>query len=129
MNDRETIDAAIAAWNEDGVDGFMEFMAPDVEWHAPPGFLEGEVFNSKAALLPQMREQFGSVFKNSRTELRDVVHGPHGWLVAAHQTSEYGATQIEWLAWYVVQIDHGLLKRMWVFMDREPAVRQAGLDE
>jgi hypothetical protein len=128
MNERETIDAAIAAWNERGVDAFLEFIAPDVEWHAPPGFLEGEVFHGRAALAPQMREQFGSVFKNSKTELRDAVEGPNGWLVAAHQTAEHGATKVEWQGWYVVHIDNGLLKRMWVFMDREPALQQAGLD-
>ena len=27
-----------------------------------------------------------------------------------------------------VDIENGLLKRMWVFMDREPALQQAGLD-
>ena len=129
MNDREAIDAATAAWNERGTDAFLEFMAPDVEWHAPPGFLEGEVFRGREALVPVMREQFGSIFQNSHMDLHDAVRGPRGWLISGLQTSEHSGTKVEWQAWFVVDIDDGLVRRMWVFMDREPALRQAGLDE
>ena len=127
MTDEEAIQAAVAAWNEAGVDAFLEFMAPDVEWHAPPGFLEGDVFHGRDALAPVMREQFGSVFTDSRMELRDAIECPNGWLFVGHQTARHGGTEVEWQGWYVVEIEDGLVRRMWVFMDREPAERQAGL--
>ena len=127
MTDREAIDAAVAAWNERGPDGFLEFMAPDVEWHAPPGFLEGDVFRGRDALAPLLREQFGSVFTDARMELREAIECPHGWLIEGHQTARHGGTEVDWQGWYVVHIENGLVQRMWVFMDREPAERQAGL--
>ena len=128
--DEEAIQAAITAWNESGPDAFLEFMAPDVEWHAPPGFLEGDVFHGREALVPVMREQFGSVFTDSRMELREAMRCPKGWLIAGHQTARHASgPEVEWQAWYVVDLEGGLVKRMWVFMDREPAERQAGLHE
>jgi hypothetical protein len=82
-----------------------------------------------ATLAPVMREQFGSVFTDSRTELREATKCPRGWLIAGRHTARHASgTEVEWQAWYVVHLEDGLVKRMWVFMDREPAERQAGLD-
>jgi len=41
MSEEEQVQRILAAWNR-GIDAFVEFLAPDVEWCAPPGFPEGE---------------------------------------------------------------------------------------
>jgi ketosteroid isomerase-like protein len=41
----ETSSNAIAALNRDGVEGFLAYCHPDVEWIAPPDWPEDPVFN------------------------------------------------------------------------------------
>ena len=36
----------VAAWNK-GVDEFVALMTPDVEFHAPPDFPEGDVWHGR----------------------------------------------------------------------------------
>ena len=129
MNDREAIDAAVAAWNEGGPDAFLEHLAPDVEWHAAEGFPEGTVWHDRESLAPVMREQFGSVFTGARIELQEAVEGPGGWLVGGRQSAVHDSgVEVDWVSWFVVHLEDGLVRRIWLFMDREPALRQAGLD-
>jgi hypothetical protein len=130
MNERELIDAAIAAWNDGGPEAFLEYLAPDVEWHAPPEFPDGAVWHDRDSLAPEMREQFGTggVFTGSTMELVEAIPAPHGWLVEGRQRGEHASgMEVGWRVWFVAQLEDGLLKRMWVFMDREPALRKAGL--
>ena len=41
MSEEQAIRDAMEAWSERGIDGLLELVAPDVEWHAPPGFTGG----------------------------------------------------------------------------------------
>ena len=84
MSDEDVIRGAIDAWNEGGVDAFMEHVTADVEWHAPQGFPEGEVWAGRDAVAGALKEQFGAVFSSGRVEVRSVTRGPGGWLLAAH---------------------------------------------
>ena len=130
MSEEQAIRRAIEAWSERGVEGLLEVLAPDVEWHAPPGFTEGEVWHGRDAVAPVLREQFGSVFQMVRLEPSETVRGPGGWLVGGRvfATHDSGMT-LDWVSYAVMQFEHELVNRIWVFSDRESAVRQAGLDE
>jgi ketosteroid isomerase-like protein len=46
LTDEEIIRRSQAAWNERGLDGFLEYLAPDVTWHAPD-YLEGDEWNDR----------------------------------------------------------------------------------
>ena len=130
MNDREAIDAAIAAWNESGVDAFLEFLAPDIEWHAPPEWPGGEVWRDRESVALAMRDQFGpgGVFPSFTMELLEAKPAPNGWLIESRQRAEHtSGVDVGWQAWFVAQIENAQVRRIWVFMDREPALRQAGL--
>jgi ketosteroid isomerase-like protein len=63
---------AIAALNRDGVDGFLAYCDPDVEWIAPPDWPEDPVFNghdgvSRAIAL------FGEHLDDFQVEMEKVV--------------------------------------------------------
>jgi SnoaL-like protein len=130
MSDEDVILGAIEAWKEHGIEGLLEIVDPDVEWHAPPGFMEGEVWHGRDAVAPVLREQFGSVFRMVQLEPAEIVHGPGGWLIGGrvYATHDSGMN-LDWTSYAVVHLEQGLVKRIWVFADREPAARLAGLDE
>jgi hypothetical protein len=130
MSEEQAIRDAMEAWGERGVDGLLELVSPDVEWHAPPGFLEGEVWYGRDAVAPVLREQFDSIFKMVRLELVEMVRGPGGWLIggrvfAAHDSG----MNLDWTSYAVAQFERDLVKKVWVFADRESAAGQAGIDE
>ena len=37
MSDEDVIRSAIDAWNQGGVDAFLEQVSPEIEWRPPPG--------------------------------------------------------------------------------------------
>ena len=131
MNDREAIEAAIAAWNEQGVEAFIDFLATDVEWHAPPEFPMGSVWRDRESLAPVIRDQFGprGVFTESTIALLAVKPGTQGWFVEMRQRGVHpSGMDLDWPLWFVVQLEKAHAKRVWVFFDRESALRQAGID-
>jgi len=129
MSEEQAIRDAIEAWSERGVDGLLEVVAPDVEWHAPPGFLEGEVWYGRDAVAPVLREQFDSIFKMVRLELAEMVRGPGGWLIGGRVFASHDSgMNLDWTSYAVAQFERDLVKRIWVFTDRESAARQAGIE-
>jgi hypothetical protein len=130
MSEEQAIRDAMAAWSDRGVDGLLEVVAPDVEWHAPPGFLEGEVWYGRDAVAPVLREQFDSIFKMVRLELAEMVRGPGGWLIGGRVFASHDSgMNLDWTSYAVALFERDLVKKVWVFVDREPAARQAGIDE
>jgi hypothetical protein len=58
------------------------------------------------------------------------VRGPGGWLVGGRVfATHHSGTSLDWNSYAVLQFERDLVRRIWVFPDRESAVRQAGLDE
>ena len=129
MNDEQVLRAAFAAWNAGGVDAFMEHVTPDVEWHPPEGFPEGEVFHGRDAVAAALSDQFGAVFTSGRLDVRSVTPGPGGWLVAAHHEVEGQASgmNLDWPVYLVFELEGGRIRRFSAFLKRGAAERQAGV--
>ncbi len=129
MSDEDLLRGAIDAWNAGGVDAFLGHVTPDVEWHAPPGFPEGELWRGRDAVGAALREQFGAVFTSGRVELLEVTRGPHGWLLAGRHAVEGQASGMDlaWSMFLVFELEGELIGRIWAFLEREPAARQAGI--
>jgi ketosteroid isomerase-like protein len=127
MDEEAAVQRALAAWNE-GIDAFIEVLAPDVEWHAPPGFPEGEVWYGHEAVAGILREVWKSVFRGQGVRPDQIARGREAWMLGGRQTvlHESGMT-LEWEEFVVFQLEEGLIRRAWIFMDRETAARQAGL--
>ena len=123
------IRGAIDAWNEGGVDAFMEHVTADVEWHAPEGFPEGEVWAGRDAVAGALKDQFGTVFSSGRVEVRSVTRGPGGWLLAAHHSVEGQASGMDlaWSVYLVLELEGDLIRRMSAFLEHDAAMHQAGI--
>ena len=129
MKEEEVIHAAFAAWNEGGFDAVLEYLAPDVEWHAPPGYPEGDVWHGREALAKDWRAQFDSVFSESNFEVVEITRTPHGWFLALRSAARAAASgmDLEWTSFFVGRLEEGKFKQVWLFFDRAEALQAAGL--
>ena len=127
MNDEQAIRTAVEAWNK-GVDEFVDLLAPDVEFHAPPGFPDADLVEGRDAVRSVLRELFGSVFTGVEYRLEDTTRGPGGWLLRARQSvDQQRGMKLEWKEFVVMRFEGELISHVWVFYERDAAERQAGL--
>ena len=127
MNDEQVIQTAVEAWNK-GVDEFVELLAPDVEFHAPPGFPDGDLIQGRDAVRSVLREMFGSVFTGVEYSLEDSTRGPDGWLLRARQSvDQQRGMKLDWEEFVVMRFERELISHLWVFYERNAAERQAGI--
>jgi ketosteroid isomerase-like protein len=68
----ETSGNAIAALNRDGVEGFLAYCDPDVEWIAPPDWPEDPVFNGHDGVRRAIA-LFGEQLDDFQVEMERVV--------------------------------------------------------
>jgi ketosteroid isomerase-like protein len=129
MSDEEVIRTAIAAWNEDGVDAFLEHVSPEVEWRPPPGFPQGDLWRGRDELRRELHDQFGELFDPGTVEVTSIETAPEGSLVAVRHSVQAQASGMDlwWDAWFVWTVENGLVARSLVFLHREAAERAAGL--
>jgi ketosteroid isomerase-like protein len=129
MGDEEVIRAAVASWNEGGVDAFLEHVSPAIEWRHTPGFPQGDVWLGRDELSREMHDQFDELYGSGTVVVKSTVSGPNGWLIAVRHTTQAQASgmDLQWAAWYVWTIEDGLIARSLIFLDREAAERAAGL--
>jgi ketosteroid isomerase-like protein len=130
MTDEDLFPRAIAAWNEGGFDAFAAHLAPDVVWHAPPEYPEGEVWHRREAIAGAWRAQFDSVFDSYRTEITELEGGPRAWFSATRTSGQARGSgmQLDWTTYFVGHIEDGLFKELRLFLDRAEARRKAGLE-
>ena len=130
MNTEELVRAAIAGWNERGIEGLLEFAAPDVVWHSPPDYPEGQEWHGREALAKAWHEQFDSVFEDARSDMEALEFGPERYFATLrlHGRGHGSGMVFDWLTYFVGRVDEGLIKEVWLFTDKDEARRQAGLD-
>jgi ketosteroid isomerase-like protein len=129
MSDEDVIRAAVEAWNEAGVEAFLEHVAPGIEWRHPPGFPQGDVWLGRDELSREMHDQFDELYDPGTVVVKEVVRGPEAWLVTVRHVTQARASgmELKWAAWYVWTIEGGLITRSLIFLDRKAAEREAGL--
>ena len=128
MSEEQAVQRALAAWNQ-GIDAFLERLSPDVEWHAPPGFPDGDVWYGHEAVAQILREVWTSIFKGQPIEPDELIRGRDAWLLGGRQSAKHeSGMALEWEEFVVFQMEGDLIRRAWIFMDRESAARQAGLE-
>jgi ketosteroid isomerase-like protein len=128
MSDEDVIRSAVAAWNEGGVDAFLEHVSPGVEWRHPPGFPQGDVWLGRDELAREMHDQFDELYEPGTVDVKSIERGAGAWLIAARHSTRARASGMElrWRAWYVWTIDDGMIARSLIFLDAEEAQRAAG---
>jgi ketosteroid isomerase-like protein len=129
LNEREQIEDAITAWNEGGPEAFLAALPEDIEWHAPPGFVQGDLWLGRESLREQLQEQFESVFTDVSSELLAVEEGAGGWLACVRQHGTHtSGVALDWSLYTVCQFEDGVLRRLWHYFDEADARRKAGID-
>jgi|RhiMetdeSRZDD1v2_1073273.scaffolds.fasta_scaffold06999_13 ketosteroid isomerase-like protein len=129
MTPEEVLRAANVAWNERGIDGFLEHTSPDVVWHAQPDYMEGQEWHGRDAISHAWKKQFDTVFEHGRTDFEGYEAGPDGHLsaVRVHARARGSGMDLDWRTYFVVSIDGDRITEVWGF-DHEPEARaQAGL--
>ena len=129
MSDEDVIRGAVDAWNERGVEAFLAYASPQIEWRHPPGFPQGDVWLGREELSREMHDQFDEVYEPGTVVVKSIEHGPAGWLVAVRHTTRARASgmELKWAAWYVWNVQGDLITRSLIFLDREAAQSAAGI--
>jgi ketosteroid isomerase-like protein len=127
MSDEDVIRRAVTAWNEGGVDAFLEYVSADVEWRHPSGFPEGDLWCGRDELRDQLHDQFDAVFDAGRVQVRSLEPLPAGWLVAIDHSvqARTSGMDLRWQAWFLMTVEDGAITRNQVFLDGEEAAREA----
>jgi ketosteroid isomerase-like protein len=130
VNTQELVRATIAGWNERGIEGLLEYAAPDVVWHGPPEYLDGQEWRGREVLTKAWHKQFDSVFEEVHSDLEALELGPERYCAALHLHGRAHASGIvlDWHSYFVGRIEEGLIKEVWVFTDRAEARTTAGLE-
>jgi ketosteroid isomerase-like protein len=128
MNDGAVFQAALVDWNKGGFAAFAGHLAPDVVWHAPPEYPEGDVWHGREAITAAWHAQFESVFDSYETEIMELESGPRAWF-SATRTNGYARGSrmtLDWTNYFVGTTEHGMINELWVFQDRDQARAKAG---
>ena len=129
MSDEEAIRTAVAAWNEGGVDAFLQHVSPGIEWRHPPGFPQGDVWRGRDELRREMQDQFEDLFSTGTVEVKAIERAPEAWLVSTRHSVQARSSGMDlwWDAFFVWTLEDGLITRSLVFLNRGAAERAAGL--
>jgi ketosteroid isomerase-like protein len=127
VSDEQVIRTAVAAWNEGGVDAFLQHVSPDVEWRPPPGFPQGDLWRGREELSRELHDQFGDLFEPGTVEVKSIESGATGSLVSArhHVQAQASGMDLWWDAWFVWTVEDGLITRSLVFLNRAAAEQAA----
>ena len=120
------------AWNEGGIEAFLQYLDPEVEWHPPHESMEPGNYRGHAGVRDYMG-RLGEVFnQGQRVEPIDVIDVDAERVIAVIRVigrSEKFGTEIdaEW-AWLIKARD-GKAVEVWTFTDRAQALEAVGLRE
>jgi ketosteroid isomerase-like protein len=129
MSEEEVIRESVGAWNEGGVDAFLKYVSPDVRWHHPPGFPEGDLWCGLDELRGMLHEQFDAVFDAGTVDIQSFARAPKGCLVGFHHSvqAQTSGMDLEWAAWFVMTVEDGQITENHVFLHQEQAEQAAGV--
>ena len=127
----ETLNGVVEAFNTRGLDAALAYVHPELAWHAPPEWLEKQVYRGPEGLR-QLAESWGQNFDDYRLDLERVVDlGGNRALALLVQRGRIkgGGNPIELATGWIVEVLDGQLARVDVHFSWESALEAAGLSE
>ncbi len=127
----ETVSRVVEAFNTRGVDAALAYVHPELAWHAPPEWLEKQVYRGPEGLR-ELAESWGQNFDEYRLELERVVDlGGNRALALLVQRgrTKVGGNPMELDIGWIVEVLDGRLARVDVHFSWESALEAAGLSE
>jgi ketosteroid isomerase-like protein len=127
----EVLRRVIDAFNEEGFDAALEYLDPDVQWLAPPEWLEDRLYEGRAGVR-RLADFWSGQFDEYRVEPEQFIDlGGNRVLLLAHQHGRIRSsdTPVEQPVGWIVEVRGGKLVRVDVFFSWEAARTAAGLPE
>jgi ketosteroid isomerase-like protein len=122
---------AIEAFNREGVEAALEYVDPEIEWWAPPEWLEDRLYRGHEGLRELAAfwtEQFGE-YQLEPERFTDL--GGDRVLALLHQRGRIRGSgdRIEQPVGYIARVRDGKLTEVHVYFSWEAALEAAGLAE
>ena len=127
----EVVRKLIDAFNRGGVDAWLAFLSPEVEWESLPLVGFREVYRGRSGAREWL-EQLLEVFEEARLGIEETT-------ALSDDRVLFGYTQIgrgsgsglpgELRGWAILWVAKGLITRRQVFWTRDEALEAAGLSE
>jgi ketosteroid isomerase-like protein len=123
---------ASRAWNEGGIEGFLEYLDPGVEWHgSAEGVLPG-AFHGHDGVRDYL-ERVGEVFDERRLEPLEVIDVDDERVISviriAGRSEKFGTELSADCAWLITFGTNRKVVRVEAFTDKAQALEAAGLSE
>jgi ketosteroid isomerase-like protein len=111
----------IEAFNEGGVEAALDYVDPEIEWWAPPEWLEDRVYKGHDGLR-RLAAQWTQLFDQYRLEPDTVIEvGEDEVVLLLHQHGQISGSgdTVEGPLGYLVQIRNGLIARVEIYFSWE----------
>jgi ketosteroid isomerase-like protein len=123
--------SAIHAFNEGGVESALEFFDPNLEWVAPPEWLEDRLYKGHDGLR-RLAAYWTQLFDDYRLEPeRWMDVGEDEVVLLLHQRGQIKGSgdPVDGPIGYMAQIRNGLVTRVNIYFSWEQTLEAAGLPE
>jgi ketosteroid isomerase-like protein len=120
---------AIEAFNEGGVEAALPYLHPEIEWVAPPEWLEDPVYEGHDGMR-RLAAYWTELFDQYRLELERVVDtGDDRVVILLSQLGRISgsADQVEGPIGYVAEFRDGLVSRVEIYFSWEKTLEAAGV--
>ncbi len=127
----ETVNRVVEAFNTRGLDAALAYVHPELAWHAPPEWLEKQVYRGRDGLR-ELAESWGKNFDEYRLDLARVVDlGGNRALALLVQRGRIkaGGNPMELAVGWIAEVLDGELARVDVHFSWKSALEAAGLSE
>jgi ketosteroid isomerase-like protein len=126
----EIVRRASEAFNRDGPEAVLAWLAPDVEWHDLPDQPDAGVYHGHAGFLAAM-EQFLLPFEDLRVEIVEIVDLGDQAVVCLRNIGRGGGSGagFEQRVVGLWTLRNGFVVRVVWFRTREEALKTVGLSE
>lgn len=123
--------SAIDGFNQGGVESALPFLDPEIEWWAPPEWLEDSVYRGHDGIR-RLAAHWTELFDQYRLELDRVVDtGDDRAVILLNQLGQIRGSgdRIEAPIGYLVEARRGLVTRVDIFFSWEQTLAAAGLSQ
>jgi ketosteroid isomerase-like protein len=123
------LSGAIKAFNDEGIETALEYFDPEIEWVAPPEWLEDRLYRGHDGLR-RLTAFWTQQFDEYRVEAdRYIELGDNRVLALLHQRGRIKGSGdvIEGELGYLAQIQAGKLRKVHVYFSWEVALEAAGM--
>jgi ketosteroid isomerase-like protein len=129
----ELIYEALGAFNRQDVDAFVATASPDIEWEDSVFWSEhARIYTGKAELREWFNQVVVEPWESVHFEVEEITEAGDdrvffGGLLTTRGKASGVETKVR--GWFVVWITNGKATRRQVFLDRDEALKTAGLSE